>query len=204
MSHAKQLRLISCNGCNGRHRLQAGGTLRNQSAGRGVRPLSSKHALHVVFKLSIEAHRRGLRHPLTYSLVRAVITQYARRFFVKLEQVSIQGDHIHLLIRASRRSLFHNFFRVVAGQIAQRVTGTSTKGKKRPKFWKYRPFSRVVESWRGLLTVRDYIRLNESEALGLAPYRKQRLRGMTSQEIKLLLETIEPLCDRAEGAGEPR
>ena len=183
MGISKQLQMVKN---AGRFRLQAGGTLRMKRAGRGVRPLSGKNALHVVFKLNIEAHRRGLRHPATYTLVRAVIERYARRFFVKLEQVSIQGDHVHLLIRTSRRSLFHNFFRVVAGQIAQRVTGTFRQKKKRPEFWKFRPFSRVVESWRGLLTVRNYIRLNECEALGLVPYRKQRLRGMTAEEIELL------------------
>jgi putative transposase len=185
MSHSKQTKFFKT---NWRHETQAGGVLRNKRAGRGRRPLSTRRPLHVVFKLNRQAHQRGLRHPATYTLVRSAIQQYARRFFVKIEHVSIQGDHIHLLIRTSKRSLFHYFFRVLAGQIAQRVTGTSSTPRKGPKFWKYRPFSRVIEGWKAFLRARDYIQLNEKEARGEIPYRKERLKGLSEREIEELWE----------------
>lgn len=34
------------------------------------------------------------------------------------------------------------------------------------KFWDYRPFSRIVESWKAVLNLRDYMRLNEIEGGG--------------------------------------
>jgi REP element-mobilizing transposase RayT len=107
---------------NWQHRFCHGGSLRNKRAGRGSRSLSTKEPLHVVFKVNRERLRHGgLRHGVTYTLIHQIIRRYAKRFFVKVEQVSIQGDHCHLLIRAPRRAKFLNFFRVVSGQIAQRM-----------------------------------------------------------------------------------
>jgi putative transposase len=139
-----------------------------------------------------EAHRQGLRSYKSYALSMQVIDRYAKRFFIKVIQISIQGNHIHMLIRAHKRSLFHHFFRVVAGQIAQglsrRVTDTPKLQQKRTKFWKYRPFSRVVKSWTAEKTVRNYIQLNEKEARGEIPYSKDRLKGLTPEQIQELWE----------------
>ncbi|PWU16665.1 MAG: hypothetical protein C5B49_10255 [Bdellovibrio sp.] len=61
---------------------------------------------------------------MTHTLILKLTRQYASRFFVKIEQISVQGDHIPCLIRCSKGSMLQNFFRVLAGQISQRVTGT--------------------------------------------------------------------------------
>jgi REP element-mobilizing transposase RayT len=66
------------------------------------------------------ALRGGLRSSRRFGLIHVILKTYARKFFVKVEQVSIQNDHIHLILRISRRSLFQNFLRVLSGQIAQR------------------------------------------------------------------------------------
>ena len=171
---------------------QHGGELRRKRAGRGKRPLSTKDSLHVVFKMNREAHRPGLRHHRSYAHSMRVIDRYAKRFFIKIIQVSVQGSHIQMLIRAHKRSLFQHFFRVVAGQIAQglgrRVTDTPRGPQKKRKFWMYRPFSRVVQSWTAEKTVRNYIQLNEREARGEIPYSKDRLRGLTPEQIRELWE----------------
>lgn len=60
-----------------------------------------------------------MRSTKSYGLIHKIIKTYSKRFYVQLEQVSIQNDHCHLLVRTKRRSSFHHFFRVVAGQIAQ-------------------------------------------------------------------------------------
>ncbi len=212
--------------------------------------------------------RGGLRVSRRFKLIHFLIQKYAVKFFIKVEQVSIQNDHIHLLIRTSRRSLYQHFFRVLAGQIAQvfekegllsvckaqvpagvsvtpaeslavtdtptgssaeakthNVTGTAGRGiaveaegleaerscmvgeacgvpigevekglsgmdevsaSKLQKLWKYRPFTRVVKAYRDQLQVRDYIQLNEKEALGEIPYRKRRLRGLSAEEWEIL------------------
>jgi REP element-mobilizing transposase RayT len=44
-------------------------------------------------------------------------------------------------------------------------------------FWQYRPFSRVVEGYRGHNILKDYLWLNKLESLSILPYRKTRMMG---------------------------
>ena len=104
---------------NWQFRYNHGGTLRNKRRGRTARPLSTKAPIHLVFKTDIQCLRRGLRSPLGFKIVNQTIQKYAQRFFVKVEQVSINNDHIHLLVRFSKRTHAQSFLRTVSGQIAQ-------------------------------------------------------------------------------------
>ncbi len=188
--------------------LKHGGEHRKKRNGRGQRPLSCKESLHVVFKINrIVLKTQSLRTHQNFKLTHEIIQKYADRFFVKIEQISIQGDHIHCLVRTTRRSFFHHFFRVASGQIAQQfektdklrfvvddrfksVTDTLKKGnnlvKRKLKLWMYRPFSRVVRGYKNNKIVRNYIQLNEKEALGEITYKKNRLRGLSMAEWEIL------------------
>ncbi len=131
--------------------LSYGGTLRQKRNGRGTRPLSSREPLHLVLKVNKEKVSRGLRTPKRFLLIHQILEKYALKFFVKVEQISVQGDHIHINLRATRRSNYQSFFRVLAGQIAQQfekaglltaVTDTPGRGKKTGRgLWRYRPFT---------------------------------------------------------------
>lgn len=184
-----------------KHQFCHGGALRKRSSGRISRPLSTRDPLHCVFKINSHQFKlRGLRHSQSFQLIHQIVAQYAKRFHVRVEQISIQKDHLHLLIRTQRRSQFHYFFRVVAGQIAQRFEQKSWIVTDTPKrsirgacqvthgtgLWRYRPYSRVVRGYKAYLIVRDYIQLNEQEALANIPYRKQRLRGMSMRDWEIL------------------
>ncbi len=169
------------------HKLRYGGNLRNQRAGRGHRPLSTRDPIHVVLK----ANRRRLRSQSlkTYANFRKitrVLQLYSIHFNVRMEQFAIEGDHIHLLLRAGRRAQFQAFFRVVAGQIAQRlpvVTDTRTRGT---KLWKHRPFSNIVVGPTYYRNVRNYIQLNVKESSGEIRYQKKRLRGLSMRDWEIL------------------
>ncbi|MEK6774032.1 MAG: transposase [Bdellovibrionota bacterium] len=100
-------------------RFSHGGTLRNSRKGRCARPLAGKEPLHLVLKANKDSVRGGLRSYRRYFLIQKIVDRYAQKFFVKIEQVSIQSDHVHFLVRATRRTDYQSFFRVVAGQIAQ-------------------------------------------------------------------------------------
>jgi len=181
-----------------RHEFSHGGVLRQLRAGRGTRPLSSRDSIHVVFKVDkTKLRSRSLRSSRCFLITQQTIRKYAKHFGVKLEQCSIQNDHVHLLLRASRRRHFHFFFRVVTGQIAQRlglegllapssVTDTPRRYGWRGKLWKFRPFSRVVRSWRAYKITRNYIQLNEKEVIGQIRYQKNRLRGLSSSDWEIL------------------
>ena len=168
-----------------------------------------KTPIHLVLKANRSCLRGGFRTYKRYFLIQKLLDRYSRRFFVKIEQVSIQHDHIHLLIRSSRRSRMQNFFRVVSGQIAQQleraallnlgprkssrkyVTDTPRR-KATPSsagwrgLWRHRPFTRVVRGWKAYRTVRKYIELNEHEAMGRIFYQAKRLKGLSSAEWNLI------------------
>ncbi|WP_413293010.1 transposase [Bdellovibrio sp. HCB185ZH] len=167
---------------NWKYRYCHGGTLRKSSKGRRARPLSSKEPIHLVFKVNKTAVRGGLRTPRTFSLINSLLKKYSRKFYVRVEQHSIQNDHIHILLRGGKRSQMQSFFRVLAGQFAQRLTDTFDTKHEGEKIWKHRPFSRVVKGYRPYRIVRDYIQLNEREAQG-RPYSKSRLRGLTQEQL---------------------
>jgi len=195
-----------------RHRFSHGGTLRNRRAGRGQRPLSTKSPLHLVFKVNPGCLRhRSLRSVQGLPLVLFILRRYSQKFAVKIEQVSIQNDHIHALIRTSRRSQYYKFFRVVPGQIAlqfkkqgllrgassRAVTDgairsapvgrtTVTANTSGTGLWRYRPFSRVIKGWKAYRVVQNYIQLNEQEVLGRIKYQKNRLRGLSASDWEIL------------------
>ena len=271
-----------------RHRYSHGGSLRQERAGRSARPLSSRDSLHLVFKANREVVRGGFRQSRRFAVIHHLVQKYKFKFYVKVEQISVQGDHLHLLIRTTRRSNYQSFFRVVAGQIAQqfekeglltvavtdtpkaparltagagsmagggsmetRLAGSSSEQQRvrektgensllqngprsaaprkqrenfevtdtpgspakpetrgsgshyhmevkansngqgsltqaRKKLWKYRPFTRVVKGYHAYTTVRDYIQLNEKEAIGEIRYQKRRLKGLSSSEWEVL------------------
>lgn len=175
------------------HRYSSGGTLRNKRAGRLARPLSTREPIHLVLKAEKARIPRGLRTPQRFRIIHLLLRRYSLKFAVRIEQVSVQADHIHFLIRLGKRSSGQSFFRVLAGQIAQTfqkqglipeaaVTGTP-KG-----LWKHRPFTRVIRGWRAFKTAKDYVRLNEREARGEIAYRKARLRGLSQEEWEALWE----------------
>ncbi len=185
------------------HQFSHGGELRSKRAGRGQRPLSTKEPLHVVFKVNKSTLKlKTLRGPKEFRCLHQILKKYAQRFLVKIEQISVQNDHIHLLIRTSRRSQFHHFFRVCSGQISQQfrrlgflkfkyVTDThkthnSHSTANKLNFWKHRPFSRVIRGFKAYKVVKNYIQLNEKEAMGLIPYRKTRLKGLSLAEWSIL------------------
>lgn len=194
MGHSQQLNFTKT---HWQFRYNHGGILRKKRRGRKARPLSTKAPIHLVLKTEIKSLRRGLRSPLGFYLINHIIKKYARRFFVKVEQVSINHDHVHLLVRFSKRSFGQHFLRVVAGQIAQQfqkngflaaknVTDTQNTRAKTTKLWKYRPFTRVIQGWKPYLIVRNYIQLNIKEASGAIKFKPLRLKGLSSAEWEIL------------------
>jgi putative transposase len=209
------MRQLEFNKTHWRYRFSHGGKLRQKRLGRGARPLSSKGPLHLVLKARRERVKQGFRASPRFLLIHRVLRKYAYRFYIKVEQVSVQGDHLHLLIRTTRRSNYLSFFRVLAGQIAQqleregflsvvakregvtdtprsadanlKVTDTpAAAGAATTALWLYRPFTRVVRGYRAYRIVRDYIQLNEKEARGEIAYRPQRLKGLSLADWQIL------------------
>jgi len=162
---------------------------------RARRPLSIKSPLHLVLRSDFAVGARSLlRHR---SLINAILDKAAKKFGVSIYERAIVSNHIHLLIRGKNRTQLQNFFRVVAGHIAQqilrkfplirgekpRVSGGAPSSQiplpkrsreRENKFWQTRIYSRILSWGREFKTVKAYVIQNTLEALGIMTYKKRK------------------------------
>ena len=131
---------------------------------------------HAVGPRSLFKHKR---------MILSLMKKNSLRFQVKVYEYAIQGNHLHLLVKAQTREGLQNFFRVVAGHIAQRILTecppTQSRGgapqgfsgcqKNQRKFWSYLLYSRIVSWGREFRLVANYIQRNTLELLQLIAYR---------------------------------
>lgn len=184
----KQLNLIP----NKRSRTEHGGVLLLGKR-RNHRPMSTKTPLHLVLRSDFASGRRSLlRHR---PLINHIIKKAQRRFHIRVYEFAIVSNHIHLVVRGRTRTSLQNFFRVVAGHIAQEILRKHPilvgerpsravppikppAREKENKFWQTRIYSRVVTWGREYRTVKNYIVQNALEARGLIPYQIRRGSGL--------------------------
>jgi len=148
-----------------------GGILFRTRNGRArPRPLSTKETLHLVLK-STQAKgdwsfsKRENRHK-----IHEILTRFSRKYGVRVLSYANVGDHLHFHVKLSNRYLYAPFIRALTSAIAMAVTGCSRwkplKREAKDRFWDYRPFTRVVKSFRAFLNLKDYIRINQYEGAG--------------------------------------
>lgn len=156
-----------------------GGELRNTREGRSkARPLSTRQSMHLVLRSTKAKGNWSFRHSQNRKRVTAIIMRFSRAYGVRVLSFANVGNHLHLHIKLGSRFTYARFIRAVTGAIAQTVTGRTrwntetgkpaaiVKQATTQKFWDYRPFSRIVESWRAVLNLRDYVRINQLEGDG--------------------------------------
>lgn len=170
---------------------------------RTKRPLCLKSPHHVVLRSDFAIGARSLlRHR---PLINRIIAKAKRRFDIKVYETGISWNHIHLGVRGKTRSNIQNFFRVVAGHIAQEILreyplteeekcrggalkistgGAPTTGKpqreKENKFWETRVYTRIVSWGREWIAVKKYIIQNHLEGLGSIAYQPRKNRKRKS------------------------
>jgi REP element-mobilizing transposase RayT len=156
------------------------------------RPLSTKHPIHLVM---ISDFAYGARSLLRHRpLIEQVLAKAARRFRISIYEKAIVSNHVHLLVRGRRRIDLQNFFRVIAGHIAQQILAIhpiqehhkpqSTKRSKENIFWQTRIFSRLISWGREFRAVRNYVIQNFLEAANLIKYKmRRRPRGPPPRKI---------------------
>ena len=151
-----------------------GGEL-SQHKRKVARPLSTKLSLHLVLRSD---HAKGYRSLNNNSqIVKAVVRKAAGLFRIKVYSQALNHNHIHLSVRGKSREDLQNFFRVVAGHIAQQILRKYPLPKKagnapvdakkyKRKFWNELLYSRMVTWGREFKIVLNYILKNEFEASG--------------------------------------
>ena len=151
---------------------------------KSKRPLSTKNPFHVTLRSELATGKRSLlRHK---NIIYKVLHKSSKRFGVKIYQQAICGNHIHLLIRGKKRFAIQNFFRVVAGHIAQKILeqfpllkqenknneNRAGNAPYRRKFWGALVYSRWMSWGRDFSNVMNYIERNTLESMGWIPYKR--------------------------------
>ncbi len=157
-----------------------GGELLKTRKGRSHgRPLVTKETMHLVLRSSRAKGEWSFRKPQNERCISEIVAKFARKYGVKILSMANVGNHLHLHLKLGNRFTYNSFIRAVSGAIAMAVTGINrwTKIKQiqddtdqthaKLKFWDYRPFTRVVQSFRAFLNVRDYVRVNQLEGFGV-------------------------------------
>ena len=188
--------------------LSFGGSLLKLSHAKTARPLSSKQALHVVLRSDFaQGERSLLRHE---RVIRNMLLRQGRRHGVKVYRVANAGNHLHLLVRFTKRRGLQNFLRGSSGLIARKVLGAERGRAKmrdpdrapgpragfhtesmsqnkaftseRQRFWSQRPFTRIVSWGKDFDSVLAYVKLNSLEALGFLS--RKFTKALPSQAIR--------------------
>ena len=149
-----------------------GGDLLKTREGRErARPLDTRNTMHLVLRSTKAKGEWSFRKPGNAAALDGIITKFARKYGVKILSLANVGNHLHIHLKLTNRFGYRPFVRAITGAIAMAVTGASRwkklKKKASDKFWDYRPFTRVVESFRAYLNLRDYVRINELEGFGV-------------------------------------
>jgi REP element-mobilizing transposase RayT len=138
---------------------------------RSVRPLSTKLPLHLVLKCSGKAYS----NPGNRSFEK-ILRDHARKFGLKIYDISLNWSHIHLLILIPNRPAYTAFIRSVNAALVRFIS--AKLGKILQQIFDLRPYTRILSWGREFLGVQAYLKLNDQEARGLLLRKKKSLKKM--------------------------
>lgn len=137
--------------------------------------------MHLVLRSSKAKGDWSFKRPQHSTKIRQITDKFAIRYGVRVLSLANAGNHLHFHIKLTNRFTYRPFIRALTAAIAMAVTGASRwnplKKTAKDRFWDYRPFTRVVQSFRALLNLRDYIQINKLEGYG---YRRDEARFILS------------------------
>jgi putative transposase len=170
---AKQLRLLP------KFEESYGGELYKKRKGRAHgRPLSTRSSMHLVLRSTQARGEKSFLKPVNAQKIRGYVKKFALVHHVQILSMANVGNHLHLHIKLGLRRGYKPFIQALTAAIAVSVGGKSrwTKNvqenvqekaeEKKKKFWDLRPFTRIVRSFRALLTLNNYIEINRLEGQG--------------------------------------
>ena len=135
-----------------------GGSLKKRP--KTQRPLVPGVLTHVVLKsskargdLSLWKHRH---------LVRRLLGEKARKYFVEIQDCVNMGNHLHLRVKFLSPGEFQKFLRVFCGVLARKMTG-ARKGNPKGRFWDALAYTRILFTRLEELGLDAYFRANRIE-----------------------------------------
>jgi REP element-mobilizing transposase RayT len=149
-----------------------GGILRNTRAGRqGSRPLATKASMHLVLRSSKAKGTQSMVHGNHRKRIREIFWKFSKKYGVRIHSLANVGNHLHVHLQLANRYTYRKFICAVTGAIAMLLTkaakGRPKKKYKHERFWDYRPFTRILNTWTEFLALKDYVLINKFEGLGI-------------------------------------
>jgi REP element-mobilizing transposase RayT len=132
-----------------------------------------KHSQHLVLKSRFSI----LRSKRKKAIISKLLSEVSEQFKVKIYNNSLNSNHIHLIVKVHSQKDLHNFLRLFAGQLAQKITGAVRGKKNRLGFWLKPVWRRIVHWGRDFLNLQKYIYQNQLESLGLIPFKPRSERN---------------------------
>jgi REP element-mobilizing transposase RayT len=153
-----------------KYSLAYGGLFRKKAKNRGARPLTSKGTLHVVMRSSFAKGLWSFRNSKNILKLGNFIQKFSQSKGVEIISLANVGNHYHLHVRIPNRTLYKAWIRGLSSGMAMLtlgLDGLKQLKKDSKKFWDYRPFTRVINNFKSYLNLKDYIQINQLEAVGL-------------------------------------
>ncbi len=148
-----------------------------------ARPISTKDYMHVVLKSDLA--KGALSFLRIERVLISLVQNLGLKLNVKVKDVVVMTNHIHLAIKVRHRRHFKAYLRALTGLIVRkiiRIKKTLKVDTSAPsdieKFFKGRPFSRIVDSGRkSFCNLMRYFELNRLEKCGYSKA-ESRVRGL--------------------------
>src|SRR5262245_54273680 len=131
-----------------------GGDLLKTRKGRAQgRPLATRSTMHLVLRSTKATGEWSFRRGKNPGHIQRVVKKFSDKYGVRVLSLANVGNHLHFHIQLSSRHTYAPFIRAVTAAIAMVVSGASRvkrlKMAAKDRFWDRRPFSRIVESFKG-------------------------------------------------------
>ncbi len=122
------------------------------------RPLSTKSPLHLVLK----SKQNLFRHR---ALIEAQVKCQSENAKVRLYDLAVAVDHVHLALLIPGRREYRAFVRALTGILARKLGA---------KLWALLPFTRLANWGKDYERLKKYFRQNREEASGERAYRPRK------------------------------
>ncbi len=142
---------------------------------KGLRALSTKHAIHLILKSDL----KGVFNPGNLRLEQ-LIRNTAERFHVRIYSTALNWSYIQCVIKIKDRKDYNAFIRVLTSILALRI-------RKHKNFigkvFILRPFTRILSWGRDFKNVLSYLVVNQLESQGLLvrPKKSKKSRKKPSE-----------------------
>ena len=194
---------------NKKYKKPYGGELLKTRKGRSIgRPLDTKSTMHLVLRSSKAKGDWSFKKIANEKKIEIVIKKFSLKYGVKIISLANVGNHLHFQIKLSNRYAYAPFIKAITSAIAMAVTGVNrwkrykadlnsatidgAKANKEEichtklKFWDYRPFTRIVKSFKAYLNLSDYIQINRIEGFGFRKNEARFIWGMAKDRHPLI------------------